>query len=335
MLGIRRREFVALVGGAAATLPLVARAQQPERMRRIAVLIGDLAENDPTGIASLSAFTRALEQLGWTDGRNVRIDIRWAAADVELNAKFAKELVGFHPDVVLSASTPGTTAVKRETQTIPIVFVLVADPIGEGFAASLAHPGRNLTGFTYVESSMIGKWFELLTEIVPGIKRIAMIFNPATAPGGGSYFLPFFEAAARSFGVEPIVAPVHSNADIESVITALGREPKGGFVLQTDAFAFARRAAIIALAAQNHVPAIYPWVEVARDGGLLSYGTDLEDIWRRAAPYVDRILRGAKPEDLPVQLPVKFFTALNVKTAKALGLTVPPALLVAADEVIE
>jgi putative tryptophan/tyrosine transport system substrate-binding protein len=331
---LRRRKFLTLLGGAMAS-PLAARAQHPERMQRIAVLIGDRAENDPTGIASVSVFTQALEQLGWTNGRNVRIDVRWAAANVELNAKFAKELVGFHPDVILSASTPGTAAVKRETQTIPIVFVVVADPIGEGFAASLAHPGGNLTGFTYVESSMIGRWFQLLTEIVPGIKRVAMIFNPATAPGGGSYFLPLFETAARSFRVEPIIAPVHNDADIESVITALGREPKGGLVLQTDAFVFARRAPIIALAAQNHVPAIYPWVEVARDGGLLSYGTDLEDIWRRAAPYVDRILRGAKPEDLPVQLPVKFFMALNVKTAKALGLTVPPTLFATADEVIE
>ena len=330
-----RREFITILGDAAVAWPLAARAQQGDRVRRIGVLIGDRDENDPTGIASVSAFTRALEQLGWINGRNVRIDIRWAAADVELNAKFAKELVGFRPDVILSASTPGTAAVKRETQTIPIVFEGVADPIGEGFAASLAHPGGNLTGFTYVESSMIGKWLQLLTEIAPSIKRVAMIFNPATAPGGGSYFLPFFETAARSFRVEPIIAPVHSDADIESVITALGREPKGGFVLQTDAFLFARRAPIIALAAQNNVPAIYPWQEVARDGGLLSYGTDMEDIWRRAAPYVDRILRGAKPGDLPVQLPVKFFMALNVKTAKALGLDVPPALLALADEVIQ
>jgi putative ABC transport system substrate-binding protein len=329
-----RREFIAALGSAA-IWPLVGHAQQRDRVRRIGVLIGDLPENDPTGIAYVSAFTRALDQLGWTDGRNVRIDTRWAAADVELNAKFAKELVGFRPDVILSASTPGTAAVKRETQTIPIVFVLVADPIGEGFAASLTHPGGNLTGFTYVESSMIGKWFQLLTEIAPSIKRVAMIYNPATAPGGGSYFLPFFETAARSFRVEPIIASVHSDADIESVITALGREPKGGFVLQTDAFLFARRAPIIALAAQNNVPAIYPWLEVARDGGLLSYGTDSEDIWRRAAPYVDRILRGAKPEDLAVKLPVKFFMALNVKTAKALGLTVPPSVFAIADEVIE
>jgi putative ABC transport system substrate-binding protein len=331
---MRRREFIAGLGYAAAC-PVVARAQQPDRMRRIAVLIGDLAENDPTGIASVSAFTRALEQLGWTDGRNVRVDIRWASADVELNAKFAKELVGFRPDVILSESTPGTAAVKRETPAIPIVFVGVADPISEGFAASLAGPGRNLTGFTTAESSMIGKSFQLLAEIASNIKRVAMIFNSATAPGGGSYFLPFFEAAARSFRVEPIIAPVHSDADIESVITALGREPKGGIVVQTDAFVFARRARIIALAAQNNVPAVYPWVEVPRNGGLLSYGSNLEDIWRRAAAYVDRILRGTKPADLPVQLPVKFEMAVNLKTAKALGLTVPQSILLSADEVIE
>jgi putative tryptophan/tyrosine transport system substrate-binding protein len=331
---MKRREFIAGLGSAAAW-SLAARAQQPERMRRIAVLIGDLAENDPTGIAYLSVFTRALGQLGWTDGRNVRIDVRWAAADVELNAKFAKELVGLRPDVILSDSTPGTAAVKRETQTIPIVFVTVADPIGEGFAASLAHPGGNLTGFTYLESSMISKWFQLLTEIAPGIKRVAMIFNPATAPGGGSYFLPFFETAAGSFRVEPIIAPVHSDADIESVITALGREPKGGLVLQTDAFVFARRARIIALAGQNNVPAVYPWPVVPREGGLLSYGTDIEDVWRRAAPYIDRIFRGAKPADLPVQLPVKFEMVVNLKTAKALGLTVPQSILLSADEVIE
>jgi putative ABC transport system substrate-binding protein len=331
---MKRRAFITGLGSAA-VWPIAARAQQGDRMRRIGVLIGDLAENDPTGVASVSAFTRALEQLGWADGRNVRIDIRWAAADVALNTKFAKELVGFRPDVILSASTPGTAAVKRETQAIPIVFVVVADPISEGFAASLAHPGGNLTGLTYVEPSMVGKWVQLLTEIAPNIKRVAMIFNPATAPGGGSYFLSPFEAAARSFRVEPIIEPVHSDAEIESVITGLGREPKGGLVLQTDAFLAARRAPIIALAAQNNVPAIYPWLDIPHVGGLLSYGSDMEDIWRRGAPYVDRILRGAKPEDLPVQLPVKFFMGLNLKTAKALGLTIPETLLATADEVIQ
>jgi putative tryptophan/tyrosine transport system substrate-binding protein len=331
---MRRREFITLLGSTA-TWPLAAKAQEPQRMRRIGVLAGDLAENDPTGITNVSAFTRALQQLGWIDGRNVRIDVRWAASDVELMRRLAKELVDLQPDVIVSASTPGTAAVKRETRTIPVVFVVVADPIGEGFTVSLAHPGGNLTGFTNMESSMVGKWLQLLTEIAPSVRRVAMLFNPATAPGGGSYLLPLFEAAARAFKIEPIIAPVHSDDEIESVITSLGREPKGGFVLQTDAFVMARRAPIIALAAQNNVPAVYPYLPFPRDGGLLSYGTDFEDIWRRAAPYVDRILRGTKPEDLPVQLPVKFFMALNLKTAKALGLTIPAPLLAVADEVIE
>jgi putative ABC transport system substrate-binding protein len=331
---MRRREFISLLGSTA-TWPLAAKAQQPQRMRRIGVLAGDLAENDPMGIGYVSAFTRALQELGWINGRNIRIDVRWAAADLELMRRFAKELVDLQPDVIVSASTPGTAAVKRETQTNPIVFVVVADPIGEGFAASLAHPGANLTGFTNMEPSVVGKWLQLLTEIAPNVRRVAILFNPATAPRGGSYFLPLFEDAARTFKVEPIIAPVRSDEEIESIISSLGREPKGGFVLQTDAFVFSRKALIIALAAQNNVPAVYPFLPFPRDGGLLSYGTDLEDIWRRAAPYVDLILRGTKPEDLPVQLPIKFFMGLNVKTAKALGLTIPAALLTVADEVIE
>jgi putative tryptophan/tyrosine transport system substrate-binding protein len=334
LLMIKRREFIAGLGGAVAW-PLATRAQQPEVVRRIGVLAGDLAENDPTGIAYVSAFTRALQQLGWIDGRNVRIDVRWAASDVELMRRSAKELVDLQPDVIVSASTPATAAVKRETRTIPVVFVVVTDPIGEGFTVSLAHPGGNLTGFTNSESSIAGKWLQLLTEIAPSVRRVAMLFNPATAPRGGSYLLPMFEAAARAFNVEPIIAPVRSDDEIASVITSLGREPKGGFVLQQDAFVMARRAPIIALAAQNNVPAVYPYLPFPRDGGLLSYGTDFEDIWRRAAPYVDRILRGSKPEDLPVQLPIKFFMGLNVKTAKALGLDIPPQLLARADEVIE
>jgi putative tryptophan/tyrosine transport system substrate-binding protein len=334
MLAVRRREFISLFGSAAAW-PVMARAQQPERTRRIGVLAADLAENDPTGIAYVSAFTRALQQLGWIDGRNVRIDVRWAASDVELMRRFAKELVNLQPDVIVSASTPGTAAVKRETRTIPVVFVVVTDPVGEGFTASLAHPGGNLTGFTNTEFSIAGKWLQLLTEIAPNVRRVAMLFNPATAPGGGSYLLPEFEAAARALNVEPLIARVRSDEEIESVITSLGREPKGGFVLQQDAFVMARRAPILALAAQNNVPAFYPYLPFPRDGGLLSYGTDFEDIWRRAAPYVDRVLRGTKPEDLPVQLPIKFFMALNVRTAKALGLATPASLLAVADEVIE
>jgi putative tryptophan/tyrosine transport system substrate-binding protein len=330
---MRRREFITLLGSAAAW-PLAARAQQPERMRRIGVL-SEFDEADPEPKTYLSGFTEGLAQLGWTDGRNLKIDVRWTAGSVERMRTFAKELVDLQPDVILSSSTPVTAAVQRETRTIPIVFAVVADPIDAGFVASLSRPGGNLTGFTNMEAAMVGKWVELLTEIAPGTKRVAIMFNPDTAPSGGSYFLPLFELATRSLKIEPIVAPVRSDAEIELVINSLGRDPGGGFVVETDAFMVVHRAPIIMLAARNKVPAVYPLLPFARDGGLLSYGTDLRDIWRRAAPYVDLILRGAKPADLPVQLPIKFEMTLNAKTAKTLGLIVPPSILLRADEVIE
>jgi putative ABC transport system substrate-binding protein len=331
---MKRREFITLLGGTAAAWPFAAHAQQSDRMPRIGVLI-EFDEVDPEAKGYLSGFTEGLAQLGWTDGRNVKIDVRWAAGSVVRMRTFAKELVDLKPDVIFSSSTPVTAAVQQETRTIPIVFAVVADPIGAGFVASLSRPGGNITGFTYVEAEMAGKWLELLTEIAPGTKRVAIMFNPDTAPGGGLYFLPLFETAARSSKVEPIVAPVRSDTEIELAINSLGREPGGGFVVETDAFMLVHRAPIIMLAARNNVPAVYPWGVVARDGGLLSYGTDLRDIWRRAAPYVDLILRGAKPADLPVQLPIKFEMTLNAKTAKALGLTVPQSILLRADEVIE
>jgi putative ABC transport system substrate-binding protein len=248
---------------------------------------------------------------------------------------FAKELVELRPDVILSFGTPVTAALQRETRTIPIVFAIVSDPVGEGFVESLSHPGGNITGFHNSEASIGGKWLELLQQIAPGLKRAAMIFNPDTAPGHGKYYMPDFETAARSSQVTPIPAAIHSIADLEAVIADLGREPGGGFVAMADFFLLNHRAQMIAAAAQNHVPAVYPWREVAAAGGLLSYGPDLEDIVRRTAPYVDRILHGAKPAELPVQLPTKFEMTVNVKTAKALGLTVPQSVLVAADEVIE
>jgi putative ABC transport system substrate-binding protein len=263
------------------------------------------------------------------------MDIRWAGADVDRMRMFAKELVGLQPEVILANGTPVTAALQRETRAIPIVFAPVADPVGSGFVAGLPRPGGNLTGFINLEASMAGKWLELLTEIAPGVKRVAMMFNPDTAPGGGSYFRPAFEAAARSLKVEPIVASVDSDAEIETVMTSLGREPGGGLVVMADGFMLVHRAPIILLAAQNNVPAVYSLSVFARDGGLLSYGPDQTDIFRRSASYVDRILRGAKPADLPVQLPVKFEMALNAKTAKALGLAVPPSILLRADEVIE
>jgi putative ABC transport system substrate-binding protein len=332
-LPMKRRDFIALLGGAAAW-PLAARAQQPVRIRRLGVLMAT-GENDPEGKAELSGFTQGLAELGWIDGRTVRMDVRWAAGNVDLMRMFAKELVDLRPDVILSAATPGTAALQRETRTIPIVFAGIFDPVASGFVASLPRPRGNITGLALIEASMAGKYLELLTGIAPSVKRAAIMFNPDTISGGGSYYLPIFEATARSLKVAPIAAPVHSDAEIETVITSLGREPGGGLVVSTDAFMIGHRAPTILLAARNNVPVVY-WNNVfPRDGGLLSYGPDRKDIVRRSASYVDRILRGAKPADLPVELPVKFEMVLNAKTAKALGLAVPPSILLRADEVIE
>jgi putative ABC transport system substrate-binding protein len=326
---VKRRTFIAGLGGAVAW-PLAARAQQGERMRRIGVLMG-FDDNDPETAAFLSGFTQGLAELGWTDGRNVRMDVRWAAANADRARIYAKELVDLQPDVILASTTSVTAAIQRETRTIPIVFATASDPVGGGFVASLPRPGGNITGFIQMEAAMSGKSLQLLTEIAPGVNRVAMMFNPDVAPGGGSYYLPSFEAAARTLKVEPIAAAVHSDADIEVVITALGREPRGGLVVMPDNFLAAHRAPIISLAARNNVPAVYFLSVFARDGGLLSYGPDRVDLMRRSASYVDRILRGAKPADLPVQLPVKYEMVLNAKTAKALGLTVPHSILLLAE----
>jgi len=329
---MRRRQFIAGLGSAVAW-PMVARGQA-ERVRRIGVLM-DRDENDTEGKAQLSAFARGLAELGWTDGRNLRMDIRLAAANLDRMRMLAKELVDLQPDVILAVSTPVTAALQRETRTIPIVFATTSDPIGSGFVASLARPGGNITGFINIEAGMSGKWLELLTQIAPGVKRAAIMFNPDTAADGGSYYLPPFEAAARSLAVAPIAAPVRSDAEIESVIASLGREPQGGLVVASDGFMFVHRAPIISLAARHNVPAVYWHSVYARDGGLLAYGSDLVEISHRSASYVDRILRGANPAELPVQLPVKFEMALNTRAAKALGLTVPQSILLRADEVIE
>jgi putative ABC transport system substrate-binding protein len=292
-------------------------------------------ETDPEGKARLSGFTQGLSELGWTDGGNVRMEVRWTAANLDRVRMFAKELVDLQPDVILATSTPTTAALQQATRTIPIVFAGISDPVGAGFVASLPRPGGNLTGFINLEASMGGKWLELLTEVAPNVKRAAIMFNPDTAPGGGSYYLPSFEAAARKLKVEPIAARVRSVAEIETVIGSLGREPGGGLVFPTDNFMSVHRAPIILLVARNNVPAVYGFAPPAREGGLLSYGPDRVDIFRRSSSYVNRILRGAKPADLPVQLPVKFEMALNAKTAKALGLTIPQSILLRADEVIE
>ena len=331
---MNRRALIRLIGASAAW-PLAARAQQRERMRRIGVLLS-LAESDPEGKAQLSGFMQGLAELGWIDGRNLRTEVRWGRGDVDRIRTFAKELVALQPDVIVAHGTPVTAALQRETRTIPIVFVTVTDPVGDGFVAGLPHPGGNITGFLTSESAITAKMFELLTEIAPGLKRVAMLFNPDTAPGGGAYYFRDFEAAARSINVEPIAARARSDAEIEAVVTSLGGEPGSGLVIMPDYFMLSHRGPIISLAARNNVPAVYPWRSlVANDGALLTYGPDLRDIVRRGAPYVDRILRVEKPADLPVQVPVKFEMAVNAKTAKALGLTVPPSILLRADEVIE
>jgi putative ABC transport system substrate-binding protein len=331
---MRRREFIAGVGGAAAAWPLTAKAQQTDRMRRIGVLMAYDA-NDLGYKAILQGFIQELAGLGWTDGRNVRLDVRWSAGNKDRVRMFAKELVDLQPDVIMTSSTPLTAELQRETRTIPIVFAGVSDPVGDGLVTSVARPGGNITGFINIEAGMAGKWLELLTEIAPSVKRVAIMFNPEAAPAGGSYYSTVFEAAARKLKVEPIAAPVHSDAEIETVMISLGREPGGGLVLPPDGFTTLHRAPIISLAAQKSIPTVYTQSEFPRDGGLISYGPDRADIFRRSASYVDRILRGAKPADLPVQLPTKFEMVLNAKTAKALGLAVPPSILLRADEVIE
>ena len=332
---MQRREFISLLGGVAVTRPLAAHAQQPERIRLIGVLMS-VEENDPEGKAELSRFTQGLAESGWTDGRNLRMEVRWGGGDVNRTRTFAKELVALQPDVILAQGTPGTAALQRETRTIPVVFVIVADPVGPGFVAGLSRPGGNITGFINSEAVIGAKMLELLREIAPGLERVAMIFNPDTAPGRGTYYLRDFEAAARSSNLKSIAAEARSDAEIETVVTSLGGEPRGGLVVTPDYFMLNHIEQIVSQAARNNVPTIYPWKPVVvKQDGLLSYGPDLVDIVRRSAPYVDKILHGAKPADLPVQVPVKFEMAVNVKTARVLGLTVPPSILLRADEVVE
>jgi len=330
---LQRREFMTLVGGAVAAWPLAARAQQGERMLRIGVLMS-LDETEPAAKTWFSAFIQALAGLGWTDGRNVRIDLRWGGADTNRIPALAQELVGLQPEVIVTYGTPATVAVQRETRTIPIVFASVGDPVVNGIVARLDRPSGNVTGFANLEASLGGKWLELLSEIAPGLKRAAIMFNPDTATASVVY-MPSLETAARSLKVVPTAALVHSDVEIETAITALGREPGGGLVVMPDAFTTVHRVPIISAAARNNVPAVYWQPFFVRDGGLLSYGSDQVAIWRGAATYVDRILRGAKPAELPVQLPTKFEMAVNRKTAMALGLAVPPSILLRATEVIE
>ena len=331
---MRRRNFIAGLASIAIDWPLAARAQQPERMRRIGVLMG-YPENDLEGPAFFAAFREGLQNLGWMEDRNIRLDTRWVSPDdAEARQRFAKELVALQPDLILSSVTPTTAALLQHTRTIPIVFATVADPVGSGFVASLAQPGGNVTGFQAMVGSLGGKWLELLKEIAPRVARVAMLFNSAVAPYAESYLNPF-KAAASSFAVEPIAAPVRDTSTLESVIAAQARAPNGGLIVMPDTFTDVHRAEIISLAARFGLPAVYPRRPFTELGGLLSYGIDQLDSYRRAATYVDRILKGEKPSELPVQAPVKFELVINLKTAKALGLTVPPTLLARADEVIE
>jgi putative ABC transport system substrate-binding protein len=328
---MRRREFITLVASAAAWP--VARAQQPNRMRRIGVLMA-FTENDQQGIARVAAFRDGLQKLGWAQGRNIHVDTRWAGANTKTINRFAKELVALQPDLILSNSTPTTLALLQQTRTIPIIFAVVSDPIGSGFVANFARPGGNVSGLTSIEPTMAGKWVELLKKVAPQVARVAILFNPTTATYA-EYFLNPFKSAAAFFGVEPIIAPVRDGSELEPVFAAQARAPNSGLAVMTDSFTSVHRAEITSLAAQYRLPAIYPYRFFVKIGGLLSYGNDLVDNFRRAAAYADRILKGSKPSELPVQAPVKFEMAINLKTARALGLAVPPALIARADEVIE
>ena len=328
---MKRREFITLLGGAVAW-PLAARAQQGERMRRIGVVVSS-AEDDLDMQARVAGFRQGLERLGWSEDRNARIDARFAAGKADQFQVLAKELIALQPDVIFAHSTPVVAALQRESRMIPIVFVSVSDPIGSGFVASLARPGGNLTGLLQYEEGIAGKWLAMLKEIAPRLARAALVANPKTT--AYDYFLRAAQAAAPSLTIEVVSTPVETTADIERAIESAARAPNGGLLLPPDTTTTVHRDLIIALAARHRLPAVYPFRVFVEAGGLMSYGTEQVAMFRQAALYVDRILRGAKPADLPVQAPTKFETVVNLKTAKALGLTVPPGLLVAADEVIE
>jgi ABC-type uncharacterized transport system substrate-binding protein len=329
---MRRREFISLLGGALTAWPFAAQAQQREQMRRIGVLIG-FAESDPDVQSWLAAFRGALAKLGWTEGSNLRIELRWAG-DPDRMKTFAKELVDLRPDAILSVTTPVTGALVRETQTIPIVIATVADPISSGFVTNLGRPGGNVTGFALYEPSMGGKWLELLKRIAPGVTRVALLFNPTTSVPI-KFYIASIEDAASSFAVQTSTAPVHAKDEIEGVIAGLAGNPGAGLIAMPDLFNTINRDLIIAAAARYRVPAIYFFRSFADSGGLVSYGPDFAPQYPQAAEYIDRILKGEKPGDLPIQMPVKVPLIINLKTANALGLDVPLRLLNAADEVIE
>ena len=331
---MRRREFIKLLGGGAAAWPLAARAQQPQRMRRIGVLI-PFAESDSVAQSEFSAFRDGLRRLGWIDGRNAEIQVRWGAGEVARIETYAKELVALQPDVLVARTTPPTAALLKETRTIPIVFVGPSDPVGAGFAASIARPGGNATGFTNVEASLSSKWAQLLKETDQRITRIAVMFDPKTSPGGGSFYLDAAAKAGASISAKMIATPIYNDGEIERAIAGFASEQGGGLIVMPDITTNSNRALIISAAARHRLPAIYAYRSYVVAGGLMSYGVNIVDLYRQAATYVDRILHGEKPAQLAIQAPTKFELVVNQKTAAALGVTFPISLLSRADEVIE
>jgi ABC-type uncharacterized transport system substrate-binding protein len=330
---MRRREFIAFLGGSTVVWPLAAYAQPSESLRRIGVLSA-FAETDSEAQAWDLAFRKRLDELGWTEGRNIQIDYRWGAGDLARVQLFARELVQLNPEVLIAVSTAATAALQRQTRTIPIVFAVVSDPIGSGFVASLNRPGGNITGFINIESSLVGKWLDLLHEIAPRLSRVAFMFNSQTAPYA-RYYSETFKSLAVEHAVEPVEAIVHSTAEIETAMTMLGDQANAGLVVMPEPSMQSNRAMIISLAARYRLPTIYPFRFFVTAGGLMSYGVDLADTLRGAGSYVDRIFRGAKPDELPVQLPTKFELIINLKTAKELSVDIPATLVARADEVIE
>jgi ABC-type uncharacterized transport system substrate-binding protein len=329
---MRRREFIGLLGGAAAAWPLAARAKQAERMRRIGVLMG-YPEGDPQAQANVTALLQGLQSLGWIEGRNVQSNYRWAGGDPDKARTFARELIATTPDVMVSSTNQVTRILQQETQTIPIVFAFVGDPVGSGFVASLARPGKNITGFANFENSIGGKWVELFNEIVPRVGRVGFVFNPDAAPNVG--FFHAAEAAAPSLGIKLAALAVRDASDIEQHIAAFASEPDGGLIVAPHAVTLGNRKLLIELAARYRLPAVYSDRYFAESGGLASFGNNSADLFRRAATYIDLILKGANPADLPVQLPTKFELIVNLKAAEMLGLTIPESFLIRADAVIE
>jgi putative ABC transport system substrate-binding protein len=330
---MQRRELITLLGGAVAMWPLAAGAQKAERMRRLGMLMSN-SEDDPLAQARVTAFRQAIAELGWTEGRNLKIEWRWTGGDITRVREYAAELVQLAPDVIVANGTPSVAALKQATSSIPIVFVVVNDPVAQGIIASMAHPGGNITGFSFLEYSMVGKSLEMLKQIAPGIVRVAIMFNPDTYPYYAIH-LRSFETVARTLSLELTAAQVRSPEEIDEIIAKLGRQPGSALLITPDPYLVVHRGAVVRAAGQYRVPTTYSYRQHVQEGGLMSYGADTVDIFKRSASYIDRILKGATPADLPVQAPVKFEIAINLRTAKALGVDIPPNLLALADEVIE